>query len=89
MWAPGNRHWFWDFGKTILKFAISYYRVFSSLAVEQFLAFHFDLVRGLATWYGLPVAVENRDLLGLPTTATCCLADDTGASERICIKFTI
>jgi hypothetical protein len=89
---PKYGQWFWNFwdsGEAILKFTIFYNRVFPPLAVKELFTFHFNFVWGLATRYGLSVAVENRDWLGFPTATTCCLAEDAGASEGICIKFTI
>lgn len=74
MWAPGDGQWFGVFGKAILKFSIFDDGILSSLAVKHFLVLHLDLIRGLATWYGLPVAVENGNLLGFPTTTACGLA---------------
>ena len=91
MWTPGSDSWrrFRVFGEAILKFAIFDDTILSLLAVKHFLALHFDLEGGLAAWYGLSVTVENRNLFGFPTTATCGLAQDATASEGICIKFTI
>ena len=89
VWAPGDGQWFRVFGEAILKCAIFNDGILSSLAVKHFLALHLDLVRGLATWYRLSIAVKNGNLLGFPTTATCGLAEDTAASEGICIKFTV
>jgi hypothetical protein len=87
--APNDGQWFWNSGEAILKFTIFYDRVFSSLTVKQFFAFHFDLVWGFTTRYWLSVAVENGDLLGFPATTTCCFAEDAGVPQGIRIKFTI